>query len=258
MATIDDNKYKSPALDKGLDILELLSLERMPLTINEIAKRLGRTRSEIFRMVVTLEKRGYIYQEEGSDKYILTIKLFEMGMNHPPNRSLQEVAIPVMNQLSQTIQQACYISVALFEHTVVIANVDAPGHFGYSVKIGHQEHLVDSASGRLIYAFLPKKLQDEWLTRFKENEGRSFSPTKFDKAAKQINEEGFTQQSNAFIGGVTDIAYPIFDAVNDYALASLVVPFVEHVEKEDELTFVKEELAKAAALISEKLRGVND
>ena len=139
MTVIDENKYKSPALDKGLDILELLSLERVPMAMSEMAKRLGRTRSEIFRMTLTLEQRGYIYQEEGSDRYILTIKLFEMGMNHPPNKSLQEIAVPIMNKLSKTTQQACYISVALYEHTVVIANIDAPGHFGYSVRIGNQE-----------------------------------------------------------------------------------------------------------------------
>ena len=254
MTVIDENKYKSPALDKGLDILELLSLERVPMAMSEMAKRLGRTRSEIFRMTLTLEQRGYIYQEEGSDRYILTIKLFEMGMNHPPNKSLQEIAVPIMNKLSKTTQQACYISVALYEHTVVIANIDAPGHFGYSVRIGNQEHLVESASGQLIYAFLPKKLQKEWLDRFKENEDKSFSAIKFDLSAKQIIADGFIQQPNNHVGGITDIAVPIFDAINDYALASLVIPFVQHIGIENELELVKRELTKAANLISEKLK----
>ncbi len=222
--------------------------------MSEIAKRLGRTRSEIFRMTLTLEQRGYIYQEEGSDRYILTIKLFEMGMNHPPNRSLQEVALPIMNELSRASRQACYISVALYEHTVVIAHVDAPGHYGYSVKIGNQEHLVDSASGQLVYAFLPPKLQKEWLDRFEATEGKTFSASKFDDTAQQTKRDGFIQQPNRDVNGITDIAFPIFDAINDYALASLVVPFVEHVGVEDELAQVKAELMKAANLISEKLK----
>jgi DNA-binding IclR family transcriptional regulator len=254
MIVIDEKKYKSPALDKGLDILELLSLERMPMAMSEIAKRLGRTRSEIFRMTLTLEQRGYIYQEESSDRYILTIKLFEMGMNHPPNKSLQEIAAPIMNKLSQATLQACYISVALYEHTVVIANVDAPGHFGYSVRIGNQEHLVASASGQLIYAFLPKKLKKEWLDRFKENEGKSFSAPKFDLSAKKIKDDGFIQQPNNYVSGITDIAVPILDADNDYALASLVIPFVQHIGIENEVEQVKLELTRAANLISDKLK----
>jgi len=254
MSQVEEKKYKSPALDKGLDILELLSLERVPMAMSEMAKRLDRTRSEIFRMTLTLEQRGYIYQEEGSDKYILTIKLFEMGMNHPPNRSLQEIALPIMNQLSQVSQQACYISVALYEHTVVIANIDAPGHFGYSVRIGNQEHLVNSASGKLVYAFLPPKLQKEWLERFEMTEDAPFSAPKFDSAAKQIKRDGFVQQPNNSVGGITDIAVPIFDAINDYALASLVIPFVQHIGIENELKQVKHELTKAANLISEKLK----
>ena len=53
-------RYAAPALDKGLDILELLSKSEQMLTLNQISKQLGRSVNEIFRMVVTLEQRGYL------------------------------------------------------------------------------------------------------------------------------------------------------------------------------------------------------
>ena len=70
-------RYAAPALDKGLDIIELLAHEIEGLTLNEIAKGLGRTSSEIFRMVNGLCRRGYIMQQDG-DRYSLTLKLFEL------------------------------------------------------------------------------------------------------------------------------------------------------------------------------------
>lgn len=223
------------------------------MAMNEIASRLGKTRSEIFRMTLTLEKRGYIYKEQGSDQYILTIKLFEMGMNHPPNRSLQEVALPLMNQLSQQSNQACYISVALYEHTVVIANVDAPGHSGFSVKVGHQEHLVNSAGGKVLYAFLSDKLQDEWLQRFKQDEDTSFNANSFVTETTEIRQKGFAQQDSNLIHGVVDMAVPIFSENKDYALASLVVPLVQHVGVDNELEQVRDALISTAQQISDKL-----
>jgi len=55
-------KYTAPALEKGLDILERLSLSETGLSLSEIARDLGRSVSEIFRMLVVLEQRGYISQ----------------------------------------------------------------------------------------------------------------------------------------------------------------------------------------------------
>ena len=59
-------KYSAPALEKGLDILELLSLcSGGGLSQSEIAEGLGRSKNEIFRMMVVLEERGYIKRSDG-------------------------------------------------------------------------------------------------------------------------------------------------------------------------------------------------
>jgi DNA-binding IclR family transcriptional regulator len=69
--------YATPALEKGLDILELLAHERDGLTKSEVARGLGRTVSEIFRMLLCLERRGYISQASG-DRYVLSLRLFQL------------------------------------------------------------------------------------------------------------------------------------------------------------------------------------
>jgi uncharacterized membrane protein len=66
----EPRKYTAPALEKGLDILELLSRAETGLSQSEIARDLGRSVSEIFRMLVVLEERGYIALEE-ADRYVL-------------------------------------------------------------------------------------------------------------------------------------------------------------------------------------------
>ena len=48
------SRYTAPALEKGLDILELLASVSEALTHSEIASRLGRTLTEVFRMLVCL------------------------------------------------------------------------------------------------------------------------------------------------------------------------------------------------------------
>ena len=52
--------YPVPALEKGLDLLEFLSAQRVPQSLNDLARGLGKSPSEIFRMLNCLERRGYI------------------------------------------------------------------------------------------------------------------------------------------------------------------------------------------------------
>ena len=72
----DLRRYGAPALDKGLDIIEHLSNEMAPLSQLEIARALGRTPSQIYRMLMCLEERGYVMREEGSGKFRLTLRYY--------------------------------------------------------------------------------------------------------------------------------------------------------------------------------------
>ena len=69
--------YSAPALEKGLDILELLAHQSEGLTKSQLARLLQRSVSEIFRMLLCLEGRGYIAQVS-EERYSLTLKLFQL------------------------------------------------------------------------------------------------------------------------------------------------------------------------------------
>src|ERR1700732_234878 len=87
-------RYTTPALEKGLDILELLASVSEALTHSEIASRLGRTLTEVFRMLVCLEQRGYISRSSPDERYQLTLKLFEIAHTHHPLQRLIRHARP--------------------------------------------------------------------------------------------------------------------------------------------------------------------
>src|SRR5579864_3719269 len=82
------SRYPTPALEKGLDILELFASEPSGLTKSDVARRLGRTVSEIFRMLVCLEERGYISQSHDEERYRLTLRLFRLAQEYPPTKRM--------------------------------------------------------------------------------------------------------------------------------------------------------------------------
>src|SRR5258705_13649395 len=87
--------YPTPALEKGLDILELFASTPEGLTVSEAARRLNRTVSEILRMILCLEQRGYLAQSPHKERHHLTLRLFRLPQEHPPTKRLLTEAPPI-------------------------------------------------------------------------------------------------------------------------------------------------------------------
>src|SRR5579872_3095048 len=126
-------RYRAPALEKGLEILEYLAPRTGALSLSQISGGLGRSKSEIFRMLQVLEERRYLARPAGAEGYVLTNRLFMLGMEHPPVKGLIEAAMPVMHALAAQILQPCHLAIPSEEHIVVIARAESPGDVGFVV-----------------------------------------------------------------------------------------------------------------------------
>jgi DNA-binding IclR family transcriptional regulator len=155
----EERKYSAPALEKGLDVLELLAASDVPMTMSQIASELGRSVSELFRMVDALVHRGYVAPAESGDGFELTDKLFALGIAQAPAKGLLDHALPDMRKLTLEIRQSCHLAVASEDLMVVIARAEAPGNQGYSVRIGSHRPLLASTSGLVLYAFQPESIR---------------------------------------------------------------------------------------------------
>ncbi len=126
----DIDRYRAPALDKGLDIIELLAGIEGGLTQAEIAKALGRTPNEFYRMLDRLVRRGYVSRSEG-DRFELTLKLFALAHLHAPIRRLVALAAPLMRDLAARTMQANHLAIYDKSGVTVIAQVGFAWILGY-------------------------------------------------------------------------------------------------------------------------------
>ena len=120
-----ERKYRAPALEKGLDILELLAHSHSPMTISQMALSLGRSVSELFRMVLALEYRGYISPSPDGG-YSLTNRLFSLGLSQGATKTLLDSALPVMKELGLPLGQSCQLAVVSGDQIVVVARLESP------------------------------------------------------------------------------------------------------------------------------------
>jgi DNA-binding IclR family transcriptional regulator len=243
-------KYRAPALDKGLDILELLSGTSGPLNLTEIAIRVGYSKGEIFRMLQVLEARNYIVRGEGDTGYLLTNRLFMLGMERPQNKGLVEVALPIMHRLSDETSHPCHLVVSSDDQIVVIARVDAPSDVGFVVRVGHRRPLTHSTSGLVLFAFQSAPVRAQWLVNL-DAKDKSYKRKAFVDRADQVRKQGFASRPSEAVDAVTDLSAPILQ--HDHAIGALTIPFINRHPTKVTMKHAIERLRVAVGEISQRI-----
>ncbi|MFT5742226.1 MAG: DNA-binding IclR family transcriptional regulator [Paracoccaceae bacterium] len=244
--------YSAPALEKGLDIIELLSTRDVGLGQTEIARELGRSVGEIFRMLMVLQTRGYVAQDPVSDRYVLTTFVFEIAHRIPKIGRLTAFAEPLMRKMTQNTNQSAHLAILSEDSVLVVGQTGSTGNNVMSVRLGAKIDLWRASSGRVILAFQPPEVLKKLLKTV---------PLPIGMSARQITEElaqiklaGFEVRDSFVVKGVVNISTPIIDH-SGLATAALTVPHIERFD--DPVTFdqCKSELIATAAALSKSLGG---
>jgi len=222
-------RYSAPALEKGLDILEALSDSYEGYTLNEISKKLDRSMNEIFRMVMTLERRGWV-QVDGNDRYSLTLRMFELAHQHMPLRSLVSMAMPLMRKLVSRARQSCHLTVLQDGRVVVIAQIDSPDRWSFGLKVGALVGLRDTASGHVLLAYRDAADRDRMLAKHGPVDGeKSLPKAQLNKLLTQVRKNGYAETPSEQVRGIINIAYPVFGP-DQNVIACLNVPYLERID----------------------------
>jgi DNA-binding IclR family transcriptional regulator len=217
--------YTAPALEKGLDVLELLAAEGEGLTQGEIAQRLGRSIPELFRMLSVLQRRGYL-DRHSDGCYRLSLRMFELAHQYPPLNRLLAMALPAMQELAEATRQSCHLVVHFDGRILVVAQVDSPEPMGFRVRMGaHFPMLMDRASPRVLAAFQPSGVQEKLIAEMQANSKKRVAAASIRTELERLAQQGYHAAASATAAGVTDLCAPIFDH-SEEAIAALTVPYL--------------------------------
>ncbi|MDP9573041.1 UNVERIFIED_ORG: DNA-binding IclR family transcriptional regulator [Agrobacterium larrymoorei] len=253
MTEDDSDRYRAPALDKGLDILELLARTDGGLTQVEIAKALGKSPNEFYRMLDRLVRRGYVQRQDG-DRFTLTLKMFGLAHFHQPVRRLVSFAAPMMRDFSAKAQQACHLAVYDRGSVVVIAQQDSSTYWALSIRVGAQMSLFNTGSGHVLLAFQNETQRELMIAEQLRGEEKEL-PANLRERLQQVKAQGYESMNSLQTAGVRNISTPIL-TLDGTALAVVTCPFIgslnEAAPKEDDCLELIRETAKA---ISEVVAG---
>lgn len=199
-------KSAVPAVEKALDVLELVAGAPNGLTMNEIVEALGRTMGELYRVVVYMAERGYLRQNPETGRYALTLRLFELSHRHDPTERLIHEALPRLERIAAQTNQSCHLGVLNRDNVLVLTSVQSPLPAGYAVRTGALFPVRQTSSGHVILAYSDDDVQSRHIQRQPEDMRGALRAR-----LARIRDEGGEDTPSTMIAGVRNLCAPVFD-----------------------------------------------
>jgi DNA-binding IclR family transcriptional regulator len=214
---------------------------------------MGRSPSEIYRMLERLVARHYVARSAEGDRYALSLKLFVLAQRHPPQARLVSQAMPAMDAFTKAAEQSCHLGVYDRGNITIVAQVASPAYWGLSIRPGARVSLLDSGSGLALLAFQSETRRAEMLAEHEPLEGEAKRPAAraLAVALDGVRTQGGWQGDSRQTVGVTDLSMPLLGP-DGHALAALTCPYVRRIDRRaaPDLAATRALLAGAARSLS--------
>ncbi len=152
----DLNRYAVHAVDRALDVLELLRDAGRPVGLQEISQRLKIVKSSGFRLLCTLERRGYVERLDDDGRYQLGAKWLSYRDGATTRRSLTEIALPHMRRLLDAYGETINLGVLRDGEVLYLEILESPHSFRMAARAGTRSPVHSTALGKAIAAYLPE------------------------------------------------------------------------------------------------------
>ncbi len=223
MIVSDDRSknYRIAVVDRSIDLLEAMSAASEPVGVSELARAIGSTKSATFRILATLEDRGYVSRVDGSSKYQLGLNLVHLGQSALERIDLRTVARPVLEDLHHRFNETVNLGILASGRIVYVDMVESDHGLRMSAQVGAHDNVHSTAIGKAILAHLTAGQQEAFL-RGPLPARTSRTLTDADALRNEINRirvSGFSRDRGENEDGACCFGAPIFDSQGNVAAA---------------------------------------
>lgn len=212
--------YTIAAVDATLELLEALA-RNSGAGVTRLAELTGSTKSHVFRMLYTLEKRGYVARNDATRGYNLGYRAVLLGEQAKGQTNLVQAAKPVMDLLTEQVSENTHLIVREGIRSLTLAVCQGPHNLGLYAQPGRLGPMHAGGGSKVLLAHAPQEVQDEVL----EGELEKFTdwtvvePDRLKRILLEIRQSGYHVCEHDLDEGAFSVAAPIRDHTGDVVAA---------------------------------------
>ena len=214
MVRRNKTNYVIQSVAHALDVLEQFFNDADELGVTELSKRLKLHKNNVFRLLATLEARGYIEQNRATENYRLGIKCLHLGRRYIDHMGLVRQARPILTDVAHRCRESTFVAILRREGVVPLEAAEPNERVvRITPPLGQPLPLHCTAVGKVHLAFDPEQQLradlPEQLPRFTDRTivDRAMLFEQLDTVAR----EGFGMDNCEFYEDVSSVAVPIRD-----------------------------------------------
>jgi len=202
------------SLTRGLSILECLSKVEGGLTLTDIGLRVQLPPSTVHRLLATLEKMGYVYQDGEAARWHVGLQAFAVGSTFLASRDFVAQSHAYMRRLMEQSGETANLAILDGTDAVFVDQVQCREMMRTIVKLGSRAPLHASGVGKAMFASLPDEqidaiLKVKGLPRITGN--TITSPETMWSSVRVIRQRGWSFDDEEHAIGTRCVAAPIYD-----------------------------------------------
>ncbi|MFG6147512.1 IclR family transcriptional regulator [Halobacillus sp. B23F22_1] len=243
------------SVDRALHILSILKDFPKGLGVTELSYRLDVSKSTIHRLLSSLLQQGFVKQDHENERYLLGLKLIELGEVASSHLNIRQIAAPYLNQLAEITGETVHLVVMDNLEIVYIDKTESEATIRMFSRIGKRAPMHCTGVGKAILAFLPQEKIEEVLTErpmTKFTEHTITDQDSMNKHLEEIRTRGVSFDLEEHEEGIKCAAAPVFNYKGEVVGGISVAGPMMRVN-EEKLAFFSEEVLKASKRISEAL-----
>ncbi len=250
-----DSEYKVKSVDRALHLLEIMADEKREVELKELCKKTHINTTTLYRLLQTLQNRGFVAQNDYTGRYRLGLKLLHLGHAVIDQIELREVVLPFLQELMEKTGETANLVVLDEGEAVYIDKVESPASLRMFSRIGKRAPAHATGVGKLLLAALSSEkvteiMKSKGLCKLTENTITSLE--NLQRELEKIRKNGFAGDNEECEVGAKCIAAPIRDYTNQ-VVAAVSISGPSARLSDERLNELAEVIKDAAYKISEKI-----
>lgn len=221
----EKSDYMIQAVSHALDLLELFSEKTPEIGIAQLCKRLKLSRTNVLRLIATLEPREFVEENKLTGNYRLGLKALELRTSFIRQMALLPQARPILAGLAHDCNETCYVAILKDFRCIYLDVVETPQVVRIVSRVGSRLPAHCTAAGKVQLAYLPEQELERF---FATRELIRFTPrtitdqAEFRDHLRQIADQGYAVDHEELEDGVSGVAAPI-RTYEDKVVGALII-----------------------------------
>jgi len=248
------NRYSIQSVEKALDVIEVLS-QHHSLSLIQLAELVNQPKSSLFRIILTLEKRGFISRSDDDGNYCLGYKQLVVTRNLLERNSLRASAVSEMQKLVDKYGDTVNLCVLAGHEIVYVEIIEGTYALRMTDQVGSKSPFHATAAGKAIAAFLP---EDEVRALVRRKGLAVITPNTIAdedalmKHLARVRESGYAVDNQEITLGARCVAAPVMNMFGRVE-GAISLSGALHRFPDDHIPTIAQDIIATARVISSKL-----